>query len=178
MGEEAFPPPGARGCLIVWCAVALTLIGLALVLPRSSAAQPKSGPAPDFTLSTYDGQTITLSELRGQIVVVNFWASWCDHCADEAPALEQAWQAYHNQDVTFVGVGCDDSDAQGRKFIEQYGITYPNGPDPAGHISDAYAVQGLPETFFIDRQGEIVFIAMSPLSYEELSAEIERLLSR
>jgi cytochrome c biogenesis protein CcmG/thiol:disulfide interchange protein DsbE len=179
MSEEASPQPVARrGCLIIWCVVALALIGLALVLARSPAAQSQPGPAPDFTLSTYDGQAITLSGLRGQVVVVNFWASWCDHCADEAHAFEQAWQAYHNQHVSFVGVGCDNSDAEGRMFIKKYGITYPNGPDPAGHISKAYVLEGVPETFFVDRQGEIAYIAMGPLSYAELIAEIERLLGR
>jgi len=179
MSTEASPRPGdRRGCLIIWCVVALALIGLALALAHSSAAKPRSGLAPDFTLSKYDGQAISLSELRGQVVVVNFWASWCDQCAKEAPALEQAWQAYHDQEVSFIGVDCDDNDANGRKFIEHYSITYPNGLDLANHISDAYIVNGLPETFFVDRQGKIVFTVMGPLLYEGLVAKIENLLSK
>jgi cytochrome c biogenesis protein CcmG/thiol:disulfide interchange protein DsbE len=162
--------------LITWCVVALALIGLALVLARSSAAQPRSGPAPDFTLTSYDGETITLSGLRGQVVVINFWASWCDSCADEAPDLERAWHDYRDQGVVYVGVDYMDSDAEGRKFIERYGITYPNGPDLGNRISDMYRIAGTPETFIIDRQGEIVFFAVGPLSFEELSAEIEKLL--
>ncbi len=177
MSEDVSPEPGAgRGCLITWCVVALALLGLALVLARSSAAQPQSGSAADFTLSTYDGQSISLSQLRGQVVVVNFWASWCDHCVEEAAVFEQGWQAYRNQHVSFIGVWCDDTDAAARKFIEAYGITYPNGADVDGRISDAYLVQGLPQTFFIDRQGKIAFVAMGPLSYQQLSAEIEKLL--
>jgi cytochrome c biogenesis protein CcmG/thiol:disulfide interchange protein DsbE len=162
--------------LIIWCVVGLALLGLALALARSSAAQPRSGPAPDFTLTSYDGETIALSGLRGQVVVVNFWASWCDYCADEAPELQRAWQEYRDQGVVFVGVDCKDSDAEGRKFIERYGITYPNGPDLGNRISDTYMIAGMPETFIIDRQGEIVLFDMVPLSFEELSAEIERLL--
>jgi cytochrome c biogenesis protein CcmG/thiol:disulfide interchange protein DsbE len=177
MSGEASPRPGTRwGCLITWCVVALALLGLALALARSSAAPPRSGPAPDFTLTSYDGETITLSGLRGQVVVINFWASSCDYCADEASDLERAWQDYCDQGVVFVGVDFKDSDAEGRKFIERYGITYPNGPDLGNRISDMYVIVGMPETFIIDRQGEIVFFAMRPLSFEELSAEIEKLL--
>ncbi len=179
MSGESSPQPKTRwGCLIIWCAIALALLGLALVLARSSAAQPRSGPAPDFTLTSYDGQTITLSRLRGQVVVVNFWASWCGPCADEAPDLEKAWQDYRDQGAMFVGVDYVDRDTQGRKFIELHGITYPNGPDLDNRISDVYVLQGVPETFIINRQGEIAFFAMRPLSFEELSAEIEKLLSR
>jgi len=179
MSTEASPRPGdRRGCLIIWCVVALALIGLSLIFAHSSAAKPPSGLAPDFTLSIYDGQAITLSKVRGQVVVINFWAAWCDQCANEVPALEQAWQAYHDQEVTFIGVDCDENDAKGREFIEHYSITYPNGLDLANHISDAYVVNGLPQTFFVDRQGEIVFIVMGPLSYEELVAKIKNLLSR
>ncbi len=177
MSEE--PSPGSRrGCLILWCVVGMGLLGLALVLARSSAAQPQLSQAPDFTLSTYDGQAITLSDLRGQVVVINFWASWCDQCTYEAPALEKAWQVFRDQGVIFVGVGCDANEAEGRKFIKRYGISYPNGPDPADQISDGYRIRGLPETLFIDRQGEIAFIAMGPVSYGELIAEIDRLLVR
>lgn len=177
MSEEA-SPGSRRGCLILWCVVGLGLLGLALVLARSSAAQPQSSTGSDFTLSTYDGQAITLSDLRGQVVVINFWSSWCDHCTDEAPALEKAWQLYRNQGVLFIGVDCDDNQAEGRKFVKQYGVSYPNGPDLSDRISDAYFIQGLPETYFIDQRGEIAFIAMGPVSYGELIAEIERLLDR
>lgn len=177
MSAEAPPRPGTRrGCLVIWCAVALVLLGSALVLARTSAAQPRSRPAPDFTMTSYDGQTVALSGLRGQVAVVNFWASWCTYCGDEAHELEKAWQEYRDRGVKFVGVDCADSDAKGRQFIEQYGITYPNGPDAGNRISDLYAVRGMPETFIIDPQGEIAFLNMGPLTFEELSADIEKLL--
>jgi cytochrome c biogenesis protein CcmG/thiol:disulfide interchange protein DsbE len=179
MSEGASPRPGERrGCMITWCALALALIGLSLVIAHNSKSKPLSGRAPDFTLSNYNGQSITLSELRGQVVVVNFWSSWCDQCAGEAPLLEQAWQTYHDQDVVFIGVDYDDIDAEGRAFIEYHRITYPNGLDLENRISDAYVVSGVPETFFVDRQGEIAFVVMGPLSYEELVDKIETLLGR
>jgi cytochrome c biogenesis protein CcmG/thiol:disulfide interchange protein DsbE len=177
LSGEASPRPGTRwGCLIAWCAVGLALIGLALAIARNSVAQPRSGPAPDFMLTSFDGETITLSGLRGQMVVVNFWASWCDYCADEAPDLERAWQDYRDHGVVFVGVDYRDSDAEGRRFVERYGITYPNGPDVDNRISDSYVIAGMPETVIINPQGEIVFFAMRPITFEELSAEIEKLL--
>jgi cytochrome c biogenesis protein CcmG/thiol:disulfide interchange protein DsbE len=178
MSQEITPRPGARwGTLIIWVVVGLVLLGLAMALASSFTAQPRSGLAPDFTLETYDDGSITLSDLRGQVVVINFWASWCVPCADEAPGLERAWKAYRDQDVMFIGVDYVDSDVEGRKFIEKFGITYPNGPDLANRISDAYAIQGVPETFIVDREGQIAFFAMRPLSFEELSAEIEKALA-
>lgn len=179
MSEETTTRLGTHwGTIVIWVVVGLVLLGLATALARSFTAQPKSGLAPDFTLKTYDDDTITLSGLRGQVVVINFWASWCVPCADEAPGLQKAWETYRDQDVMFIGVDYVDSDAEGRKFIEKYGITYPNGPDLGNRISDAYAIQGVPETFIVDRQGEIAFFAMRPLSFEELSAEIEKALDR
>lgn len=178
MSQETAPRPTRRlGYVIVWSVVGLVLLGLALALVSSFAAQPRSGPAPNFTLNTYEEETITLSELHEQVVVVNFWASWCVPCADEAPELERAWQTYRDQDVMFIGVGYVDSDAAAREFIEKYGITYPNGPDLGNRISDDYHIRGVPETFIVNRGGEITFFAERPLSFTELSTEIEKALA-
>lgn len=165
------------GRLVVWIVVGVILIGLAMALIKAFTAQPQSGLAPDFTLNTYDGQTITLSKLRGQVVVINFWASWCGPCAEEAPDLEAAWEAYRDRGVTFIGVDWVDSDEKGRAFIERFGITYPNGPDLGTRIADSYHIRGVPETFIVNAKGEITFFAMEPLTYERLSAAIEKALS-
>lgn len=175
VAREASRPARRKGigAVIAWIAVGAALIFLALGLIRAFTAQPTSGLAPDFTLNTYDGQTITLSALRGKVVVINFWASWCVPCAEEAPALEATWQAYKAKGVVFIGVDYVDSDANGRAFLQQHGITYLNGPDLGTRISDAYHIKGVPETFVVNRKGEVTFFAPRVMTFDELSAQIE-----
>jgi cytochrome c biogenesis protein CcmG/thiol:disulfide interchange protein DsbE len=165
------------GRIVVWGVVGLVLVFLALGLVQAFAAQPQAGEAPDFTIQSYGGETYTLSELRGQVVVINFWASWCGPCATEAPDLEAAWQAYKDRGVVFIGVGYVDSDAKAKEFIGEYGITYPNGPDLGTKISDAYNIRGVPETFIVNGAGEITFFAQAPLTFEQLSGEIDKALA-
>jgi cytochrome c biogenesis protein CcmG, thiol:disulfide interchange protein DsbE len=172
------PGSGIRwGRIAIWVAVALILLFVALGLINAFATQPQEGRAPDFTLDTYGGETYTLSELRGQVVVVNFWASWCQPCASEAPALEATWQDYKDQGVVFLGVDYVDSEEKAQEYLEKYGVTYPNGPDLGTRISDAYRIRGVPETFIINAGGEVTFFAQQALTYEQLSAEIDRALA-
>lgn len=113
-------------------------------------------PAPDFSLTHFrTGETIRLSDLRGQIVVLNFWASWCPPCRQEAPTFERIWQQYQDRGVVFVGVNIWDTDEDATRFLQEFGITYPNGPDPNGEIAIEYGLTGIPETYFITRDGMI-----------------------
>lgn len=164
------------GRAVVWVIVGLVIVFLALGLIQAFSSQPTEGRAADFTLTTFDGETYTLSELRGQVVVINFWASWCAPCAEEADDLERAWQAYRDQGVMFLGIAYVDSEAKSLEYISRYGITYPNGPDLRTQISDLYNIRGVPETFIVNADGEITFFAMAPLTYAQLAAEIEKAL--
>lgn len=135
------------------------------------------GIAPDFTLETFEGETITLSQFRGQVVVINFWASWCDPCREEAPYLEATYRKYQDQGVVFIGVDYVDTDREARAYLEEFDITYYSGPDLGTRISDAYQIQGVPETFYIARNGEIRGVKLGPLVAPELDQKIEELLA-
>lgn len=161
--------------LIAGILVVAAVFGLALA--RQNKSQPTSGPAPDFNLTTFDGQSFKLSDLRGKVVLINFWASWCDPCKDEAPALEATWQAYKDRgDVVFIGVAYADNGPRSLDFIKKYGITYLNGPDLGTRISAEYNIQGVPESFVIDRKGNVFQFIYAGISKSELSATLDKAL--
>ncbi|MBM2831225.1 MAG: ccmG [Dehalococcoidia bacterium] len=133
-------------------------------------------PAADFTLPLFRGGNITLSSLIGKPVVINFWASWCPPCREEAPILEEVWQRYRDKDVTFIGVDIQDTETDARAYIKEFGITYPNGPDLGGKITIDYGVSGIPVTFFVNRQGMIVSRWVGAINESILVSRIEDLL--
>lgn len=139
-------------------------------------AQPVGQPAPDFSLTLYDGKNLRLADLRGKTVVLNFWASWCDPCREEAPALERVWKRYQERGVLFVGVDIWDSESDGRAFIKRFGLTYSNGPDPTGSIGKQYGVTGVPETFVIDKDGKVARKFIGAVTERQLAASIEDIL--
>ena len=110
------------GGIILTFAIVLALLGLlGWGLNKSQKGPVENGPAPDFTLQGFDGRTVTLSELRGQVVVINFWASWCDPCREEAAYLEQTWRKYKDQGVVFLGVDYVDTEKAALAYIEECG---------------------------------------------------------
>jgi cytochrome c biogenesis protein CcmG/thiol:disulfide interchange protein DsbE len=133
--------------------------------------------APDFTLSGFNGETLTLSKLRGQVVVINFWASWCPPCREEAAYLEQTWRKYKDQGVVVIGVDYLDTEAEALADMEEFDITYFNGPDLRTKISQAYKIQGVPETFYVGKNGELRGLKIGPLVSPELDQKIEELLT-
>jgi cytochrome c biogenesis protein CcmG, thiol:disulfide interchange protein DsbE len=114
--------------------------------------------APDFTLPRIDaeGGDLTLSSLRGKAVVVNFWASWCIPCKDEAPELQKTYAKYRDKGLVVLGVDAKDFRQDGRRFIERFGLTYPIVDDGKGSTLGKWGVGGFPETFFVDREGRLV----------------------
>jgi len=113
-------------------------------------------PAPNFTLTTFKGAKISMEDLRGKPVVINFWASWCPPCKIEAPLIERTWRAYKNSDLIFLGVNIQDRKEDALNYMREFEITYPNGADPDGEIAIDYGVSGLPVTFFVARNGMVV----------------------
>lgn len=163
--------------LLAGVVVAVLVVGFALL--RQHQTQPTSGLAPDFTLTTFDGQPFTLSEQRGNIVVINFWASWCGPCREEAPALERLWNRYKDQGVVVLGVTFADEPDDSLEFMQEYGLTYPNVDDPRSEVSkDLYHIQGVPETFVIDQNGEVARFIYSTVDEASLTVLIDRLLEQ
>ena len=145
-------------------------------LTGASGAARVNRPAEDFTLPLFSGGNITLSSLRGKPVVINFWASWCPPCREEAPVLEEVWRRYADEGVSFIGVDIQDAEADARAYIEEFGITYPNGPDIGGKITIDYGVSGIPVTFFVNREGLIVSRWVGAINEGILVSRIEDLL--
>lgn len=163
--------------LVIFAALAVVFVSLAYGLTARGPGPLQEGPAPDFTLQLFDGSQLSLSELRGQVVVLNFWASWCPPCRDEAPMLESAWQRYREQGLIVVGVDYKDTEAPALAFIEEFGISYPNGPDSRSRIAKAYGVQGVPETFVITHEGEIAKVFIGSPTEDQLTVVLEELLA-
>lgn len=167
--------------LVVLCVVAL--IGWGLL--NNSGTRPLAGdPAPDFTLHFYDGyewqettnpQDVQLSDMRGRVIVINFWASWCPPCHDEAADLERLWQTYKDEGVIFLGIAYIDTEPNALSFLEQYNISYPNGPDLQSLITDVYLVRQVPETFVVDQTGQVAFVEPGPIVVERLTAVLDEL---
>ena len=172
------PPRSKRTGLIVAFAVILALLGLlAWGLRKVQAGPVNSGIAPDFTLTSFDGRTLTLSELRGQAVIINFWASWCPPCREEAAYLEQTWRKYEGKGVIFIGVDWVDTEKEALAYMDEFDLTYFNGPDIGTRIAQAYNIQGVPETFYVAKNGELRGVHIGPLKSPELDNKIEELLA-
>lgn len=165
------------GYILSFSLIAALLALMAWGLVKVQNGPVEKGMAPDFSLTSFDGDTLTLSELRGQVVVINFWASWCPPCRDEAAYLEQTWRKYKDQGVVFIGVDYVDTDAEALAYIEEFDITYFNGPDIGTRISQAYNIQGVPETFFVAKNGELRGVHIGPLFAPDLDNKIDELLA-
>ncbi len=158
--------------------VVLLLLGLlAWGLKKAQAGPIQKGMAPEFSLTGFDGREVTLSELRGQVVVINFWASWCPPCREEAAYLEQTWRKYKDKGVVFIGVDYVDTEKEALAYIKEFDITYINGPDIGTRVSQAYNIQGVPETFFVAKNGELRGVHIGPLKTPELDDKIDDLLA-
>lgn len=191
MTESTNIAPARKGVplwvqVIIWVFLAGLLGIVAMGLNRAQQGTIQPGQkVDDFTLPLYSGyeyqgaSEVKLSELRGKIVVINFWASWCKPCEQEAAELQSAWEQYEpTGEVVFLGVDYVDTEPEARVYLKKFGITFPNGPDLATRISQYFRIKGVPETYFIDREGVLRYVQVGPFtSLQQIQNIIDPLLS-
>jgi cytochrome c biogenesis protein CcmG, thiol:disulfide interchange protein DsbE len=190
--EQTTPTPAPkRGVrlstqIIIWVALMALLVMVGLGLKKAQNPIISIGSdVPDFPLSMFEGYSyqgateINFADLQGKVVVINFWASWCKPCEQEAAELEEAWRYYEGDgEVVFLGIAWTDTPDNAKAYLERFDITYPNGPDLGSRISSIFNRNlGVPETYFITRQGVVSSIKIGPFtSVGEIQATIDPLL--
>jgi cytochrome c biogenesis protein CcmG, thiol:disulfide interchange protein DsbE len=171
--------------ILIWVFLAgfLTLIGTSLTRAQQGTVQ-LGDEVPDFSLNLYSGyeyngqSQVKISGLLGKVIFINFWASWCKPCEQEAKVLEEAWKYYQpDGKVIFLGVDYVDTGPEARIFLKKFGNTYPNGPDLGTRISQLFRIKGVPETYIIDTNGIVKYIKIGPfVSIDEIKTIIDPLL--
>lgn len=170
---------GGWGRVFAWVFVLGLLTVMALQLLRSQENILASGAmGPEFVLTTFEGREISNKDIQGKVVLINFWASWCKPCEQEAAELQKAWEQYQpSGDVIFLGIDYVDTTNEALDYIERFSITYPNGPDLGTRLAQAFRIRGVPETFFLNKAGEIAYVQIGPfISIDEITDQIDRLL--
>jgi peroxiredoxin len=179
--------PTARR-VAVWVVAALALAAVLYLVLKPAADKE----VPAFDLPLLGGGTLSSEALRGSPVVMNFFASWCAPCREEAPLLERTWRTYRGDGVRFVGVNIQDTERNARRFVREFGITYPVLRDEDQELARALDVYGLPQTYFVDDDWKLLTTAEGPrvgegrgevvqlgaISRRELVEQIEQLLER
>jgi cytochrome c biogenesis protein CcmG, thiol:disulfide interchange protein DsbE len=167
-------------------AVVLSLIGLLLwrLVASGEAAglvaaveRGETPPAPPLALPVLDGEReIDLGDYRGKAVILNFWASWCEPCKEEAPMLQRVWEEGRDDGLVVLGVNAQDFERDARRFVRRYGLTYPIVHDGPGSSLGRYGLTGFPETWWVDREGRLVAYAQGQFTADELRRNTERAL--
>ena len=140
-----------------WRAMFALLLAATAALAAAGPLTP-SAAAPDFTLRTLDGQKLRLGEQRGQVVLVNFWATWCGPCRQEMPHLNKLYEKYKSSGFVLLGVNVDDDTAQAAGVASKLGVKFPVLPDSDKRVSRQYDVSAMPSTVLIDRDGRVRYL--------------------
>lgn len=165
------------GTIVLMLGMVTMIVVFAVQLGRQNQTRPIPGQtAPNFEMVDFDGNSISLESWRGQIVVVNFWGSWCAPCRDEAPDLQAIHEDFEDEGVVMFGVNWLDVERRALDFIDEFSITFRNAPDVEEIVSETYNIQGAPETFIVDRDGVVVFVYPGPVNYDRLERDLNSLL--
>ncbi len=173
--------------VVIWGLLLGLLVVVAIGLNRSQQGTVQRGDRiSDFTVPLYSGYELNgkaqfdLADYRGKVVMVNFWASWCKPCEQEAADLQAAWEFYKNDGrVVFIGVDYVDTEPEARSYLEKFGINFANGPDLGTKVSQLFRIKGVPETYFIDKDGVLQHVQVGPFqSVDEIKAVIDPLIQQ
>lgn len=159
--------------------IQLIAVTITLLLSQISwAAKSVDGPAPDFTLKSTSGSNLRLSEQRGNVVLINFWASWCGPCRQEMPLLNEIHEKYSRLGFTVMGVNVDKNSSQADKILKDIPVNFPVLYDPEGDISKLYDVDAMPTTLIVDRNGKMRFLhrGYKPGYEQEYVTQIKQLI--
>ena len=177
-------PPSARAVSlwrffflgVILLFIALLAIGLRKTIEDGQRA---AGEAPELSFTTFGGEEVVLRDLRGKGVVINFWASWCAPCREEAVLLERTWRSEKENGIIFLGLDYLDQEPAALAYLAEFDVTYPNGPDLRSRAARRYGIQGVPETFFVSPEGKIVEVVVGPIaSQQELDALLQEIRPR
>lgn len=190
MTETADPPVSTseettnpRWGVVAITAVAIIFVAILALGMFNSRVDRPDDVAPNFEMKFFNGYewqdrpTANLSDFQGRPVVLNFWASWCVECIREAKLLEDLWQEYREQGVVFLGIAYIDVEKNSLAYLEEYAITYPNAPDLQTAISSKYDITGVPETFFIDKNGDVEYIHLSAVNETMVRSLLDKMLA-
>jgi cytochrome c biogenesis protein CcmG, thiol:disulfide interchange protein DsbE len=167
------PLPYLIGAAVLPLVILATLAAVLSVSAATPAGARVGAPAPEFALTDLEGNALRLSDLAGRPVIVNFWASWCPPCVEEFPLLGSALERHASDDLVVIGIVSRDRSEAARPFMSRMGASWPAAMDHGGTVAASYGTFGLPETFFINRDGVVVARQAGPLT----AADLERKLA-
>jgi peroxiredoxin len=144
--------------LIQGMSLTARLLAVAVCLFAVTASAEPGTSAPEFTLVDSQGKTVSLSELRGQVVMINFWASWCGPCREEMPYLEQIHQRYERLGFTLLGINVEENSSAANAWLQDRPVSFPILYDPQNGVSKLYDVIAMPSTVLIDREGKVRYL--------------------